>query len=277
MIYFLYLYKIIAFRDAYGYRIKLSGDEELYIAVVDTRLRLVKSPDLDKLDNLYSVAHFDYISHNIFEVRFCKDFMSAKRSDPGVIPLKKDDRSEDISYRRWELYAVDNGYVFKNNGKCLHKTDAYDESRRGFYVHARECENSPLQRFSVLNVGLIANFCKDDAKEFCRGRKNMEKRRYGDDYYDPEEDILENCDERYENCWPGAKRRRDDEFDRPRNKRRRRDPMDEDYESPYDGYPEEGISGESNVIDPGIQKTHHGRMTEHKAHHHRGRNNDDYY
>lgn len=256
---FIYLSVLHAWLDNHSYRFKLAGNEELYLAMVQDKIRMVSAKNINKTGVISEAVILE--KDNYVEIEFCNRLLSAKSTDPGVIPVK--DRS---NLTRWELIEVDNGYQLENNGKCLSFVDGYDDKTRGYYLNTRNCNEGLKNVFVGLNAGLSANFCSKEAEILCKkmGYRGGQRKNRGDSGYDTYDDSSD-LDRRH-------KRAVDDKneiFDRPKNRsgnRSRDSDRPDRLDRPDDG---DDYSGRRkrhpSHNDPDF--SHHGRVSEHTYHH----------
>ncbi|KAM0679381.1 hypothetical protein BDAP_000248 [Binucleata daphniae] len=158
----LYLSILYGWRSDTAYRIKLSGDEELYLVKIGNKMRMIKSVDFESQDNIINISNLLRNDDNSYYIEFCGGLLSAKSEDPGVIP--KQDKSD---LNRWFIDPYRNGYQFVNGKKCLTKMDAYDEELKGYYLNTQPCDKYDTNVFSMLDSGHILNFCKKNVQDIC--------------------------------------------------------------------------------------------------------------
>ncbi|KAM0684911.1 hypothetical protein COBT_003880, partial [Conglomerata obtusa] len=167
MLIIVHLCQFLGFNKKIAYRIKLAGDEELYLVKINSVIRMIKSTDLDYTNNIINVVSIKQNIDNYF-IEFCGFFLSAKEADPGIVPRKLQGKFES-----WFIKEVGNGYQIINGNNCLTKMEAYDTQTRGYYLNSQPCNKYATNVFSVLDAGFISNFCssraeKNDKKLICQ-------------------------------------------------------------------------------------------------------------
>lgn len=180
MIFFQFLYCYNHFKSDHGYRIKLAGDEELYLAKVNHKMRLVDSKKLNQMDDLISVARLEKTYDDLYYINFCGENLSSKSTDPGIIPRRERE------YRaKWEIRESTRGYRIAHGNKCLVKIPGIDEPGIGYYLNEQFCNDQYPDEFSILDMGYIVHYCSKFTDEICERRKdNFYNRKARDKYGD---------------------------------------------------------------------------------------------
>lgn len=264
--YFSFLY---SFKKSDSYRIKLSGSDELYLAVVGKKVRMIEGNRINEADTKTEVAVTG--DHWRKDFQFCDLHLSAKSTDPGVIP------TDFVDYlTQWTVISSGNGYKLKNgNGKCLTMLDDTDKETGGYYLNTRDCNEDKKNIFVFLNAGFSINFCKKNAKLLCKDMGYTEKKRKHKKKKNYPEEISDQHARRKDSRRPQKTGDVDsgfedysDDFSVLDDRSRRPKRYNRVNNSPR--YPPD-IDDDSEMLDQesSIAKTHHHPYTEHAFHHHK--------
>lgn len=146
-------------KEKTAYMMKVVG-EESYVIRVEHNIRVVDGSNLG--DVVQPITAFEVIKtgEGEYSFLFCDKYLSAKDSDPGVVPL-------DIDF--WGVEAVGKGYKLKNkaSGECLTKTDQFDPAFNGNFAHRMLCDSAFPNVFTFYEMGDIDFYCKRDAGGIC--------------------------------------------------------------------------------------------------------------
>lgn len=280
-------------REDHAYRIKLAGDEELYLVQISNRIRLIGNAELNKSDNFIDVVQLRQSSGGTYTIDFCGSYLATKRSDPGIVSI----REKDDKYTDWEIKEDGNTYELINREWCLAKVDEMDDKSGGFYLNEQKCSKSNAQKFSILDMGHIVNYCTKDAEDICqdllRNTDNRPQGRFsGEEDSDHRDDHRSNNRRHYDrNDYNGPRNRRpDDRGDDPQYRRSDNGPDDPQNHRHYDknddprsrhgmpnGDPDrfkikdrrfpDNEEGDSEDYLDRREPSHHGPISEHDFHH----------
>lgn len=169
----LYLLVIQAFKfkENFGYRIKLAGDEERYVAAIGGSVRTMLANDISANPSAQAVVELFKRGRDSYAMRFCDRFLTVKPADSGVVAGNYDDES----LEEYDIQVVGNAYKIFNVRKerCLAQTTSYDSSDKGFKLNTRPCQDNLPNKFVFLEVGPIYYHCPELAAAFCEAGDDL--------------------------------------------------------------------------------------------------------
>lgn len=270
----MYPFAIFAkYDESHAYRLKVYGEGEQYVVQVGDKVRSVKAIEINNMSNVKEILKIKEVGYDKYQFKFCKNYLSAKTSDPGIIQTKY---VEDNNVT-WEMRPTKNGFKLYNEARnqCLTVTESFDEITKGLYLNRRVCDENLPNEFNLLDSGPLRNFCEQDAQQFCdelnrknrrhrrsspRGRSRRPKDRYDDDNsLDDEEKVPRKRRRPYSGQASRKKRGR---WDSP-------DPITSDYEDDFGNESNDsGYYDDSDTLESGPRiKTYHGNKSEIEWHH----------
>lgn len=165
MILFFYCTYGFGYKEKHGYRLKIAGEEERYVANIDGTIRSILGADIDSAPNAEYVVELINHGGNEYQLKFCSGFLAALPKSSGVIAH---DNGED-EYTKFEIRKVGKALQFysKIRAQCLAQIPNYDTKLKGYRINSVSCTGKYPNAMVLLDVGSIYYHCDDQAQAFC--------------------------------------------------------------------------------------------------------------
>lgn len=172
MIVFLALVYGFNFRDKHGYRLKLEGEDERYVAKIGGTIRAILASDIDKIPGVEYVIELVHLGGDEYQLKFCGGFLSAMNKSDGVVA--RVNAEEDFSQFRLRKKGMALQLFNGRKNQCLGQISTYDTELKGYRINSVDCSGKHPTSMVLLDVGPIYYHCKDQAEAFCKSVNEAE-------------------------------------------------------------------------------------------------------
>lgn len=220
MLFLLRLILALKFKKKQGYRLKMAGNDERYVASVGGIVRAIAASDMGNVPNAQFEIELIKKDDGSYQMKFCDGYLSTLPTSRGIITTLKPKGEYSKFYIKKKGPYLE---IFSRvKGENVMRTFRYDISTRGFVMNTTDDKETLLTKFVLLDVGPMYYHCKKDAERFCN--KEFEKKDNKDAGITgpaqkndkPDYDVnscKKKCDEERDACYKGC-----EEEEKNRNK-----------------------------------------------------------